>query len=143
MLKQPSEFSQISRHHASPKAYIDKELALGGIDFLVKCFQSGGGGNAVQRHFQERSHTAGGRGHGRSFESFPFCATRFVDVDVSVHDARHHDRVLKIDPLNRCEALGTNHVYDDPVANHDCRRANTLGKNNALATNKTLGAAHN
>jgi hypothetical protein len=51
-------------------------------------------GDAVQRHIDQRCHTAGSGCPSRSSEAFPIGTAGLVDVDVRIYQSRHQDRVV-------------------------------------------------
>ena len=74
-------------------------LALGAAVLALTLGVSGcggGGGNGIERHFDQRGDAAGGCGAGGGLESFPLGAARLIDVDVGIHQPGHDDAVAVV-----------------------------------------------
>ena len=83
----------IPRHYAAPKTDVDEKFSCGRGDFFLKSSGAGCGGDAVERHFNQRGDAASsGSARGRR-KTFPFRAARFVDVHVGIDKSGHHDKI--------------------------------------------------
>src|SRR4051812_43900550 len=74
----------------------------GGVSFCrlalaVQACDARGGRNAVEGHVEQRGHTARGSGARCARKTFPVRAAWLIDVDMCVHESRHHDVVTCVD----------------------------------------------
>ncbi len=76
-------------------------------------------GNAVQRHIDKSGDPASGSGPCGGPESLPFRSTRFVDVNVRVHQARKQQVVAEVVQVDGGRDLFPVADLGDLLAFHD------------------------
>jgi hypothetical protein len=79
--------AEARRHRAAPEPDVDDGLWRGDRALHVEGGGIHGGGDAVERHVDDRRDPAGGRGTGRAREALPLGAAGLVDVHVGVDEA--------------------------------------------------------
>ena len=81
------QFRSVARHDPAPESGIDIQLAFGGGEFLLVRGKRRGGGDAVERHFDEGGDASRGGGARGGLKSFPVGAAGLVDMNVGVDQA--------------------------------------------------------
>ena len=110
-------------HHAAPGHPIHVALVFRCVSFCFECSDSSRGRQAIQRHVYKQRIAASRGGAGRRTESFPLRATRLVDVNMRVHQARQNGGVTKVLNGNlRGQLIRQNNIEDSAVFDeHSCR----------------------
>ena len=110
-------------HHTAPGHPIYVALAFRCVSFCFEGSDSGRGRQAIQRHVHKQRIAACGSGAGRRTESLPLRATRLVDVNMGVHQARQNGGVTKVLNGNlRGQLIRQNNIEDSAVFDeHSCR----------------------
>src|SRR5579862_1009880 len=85
------QFARIARDDAAPEAHVYPAFLVRRNSLRFERGRRGRSRNTVERHVDQGCYSTRSRCSRRSLESFPVCASRLVDVDVRVHEARHDD----------------------------------------------------
>jgi len=137
------QLASVARDDAAEETDVDMALAFGAMAFLPERCRLGGGGNAVERHVDERRDAARQRGARRRREALPFGATRLVDVYVGVDESRQDDEVASIEDLDRARAarvVDVGDAHDAPAGHVQRRRPHSLRRDYTLPAHDTRRA---
>ncbi len=126
------ELAEIPRHDAAPESHVDAQLAPRRFALAPKSGQRRRDRNRIQRHIDDSSNPARRRRFSRAAKSFPFGASRLVDVHVGVDHSGHHQRIAAIDHF-RDRSIVSSHRRDAPVLDQHRRRLHAFGSQHALA----------
>jgi hypothetical protein len=106
-------------------------LTVGSLSLRLKSFDRSSGRKAVQRHVNEQSVSASGRGSGGSAESFPFGATWLVDVHVGIDQARQNGDIAEIENLGLSrDSIWFDNALNAVALDEDRRGPNAIGRDN-------------
>lgn len=78
----------VSRDDTTIEADINPALTFRSINFNVEVLDSGGRRDSVQWHVDDRGDTSKSSSSGAGPKAFPFCASRFVEMYVGIHQTR-------------------------------------------------------
>ena len=95
----------VSRYDATPNAHIHPALILSRFQFRVQAPRCGCRRNAVQRHIDQRSDTAGGGRSRAKSEAFPVRAPGIIEMDVRIDKTRKHDAITRINHFSDFSAF--------------------------------------
>ena len=110
--------------------------------FGVECGPGRGRGNAVEGHVDEGRDPARRRRARGAREALPLGASRLVDVDVGVHEARHHDPRSEIAAGAAGRHIARRDHVQDPLPGHEhCRRAQAFSGQDARAFDREVRKA--
>ena len=117
---EPGYLRELPGHDTAEKADVDRASPERSRAFRAERRARDGGGNAVERHVDERRHPAGRGRAGGTVEAFPGRAAGLVHVHVRVDEAGQDHRVVRIvnGQIGR-RAVGAVHRDDHAVANLD------------------------
>jgi hypothetical protein len=126
----------IAGHHAAPESDVDMATAARRAPFGRERGQRGRRGNAVERHVDQGSDAAGGRGARGGRKTFPESSAWLIDVYVRIDQACHHDRaagVVERAPGRRGFPIGDGGDAAAPYVQSGA--AHALRSDHALAAN--------
>ncbi len=103
-VEQVPQHGVVSRHRASPQADIDAALAVHRLRLRQERGHRGRRRNGVERHIDDRRHSARGRGPGGRLEALPLRPPRLVHVDVRVDHPRQEHEIAEV--VERRATLG-------------------------------------
>ena len=131
------ELIVVSRHDAAPEPDIDVTLSARCRSLRLERRDARRRRNAVERHVDERRDAARRRRARGGIKAFPLGASRFVDVDVCVDDARRNDEIADVDGLGSVDGFVVRaNARDDAVLDLDRGRPLTVRQHDASAANQ-------
>ena len=109
---------EVAGHGPAPEAHVDVHLVAGDVALDLQRLHVDRRRDAVQRHVQDRGHTARGGGLGGGREALPLGAARLVHVHMRVDQARDQGLVVGEldDPVRREVVAQRLHRDDHAVA---------------------------
>jgi len=138
-IQQRSDVPRVPRHHAAPESDIHPALASCGCALRSVTFRRGGGGDAIERHVDQRGHPADSRRARRRGEAFPFRAARLVDVYMGIDQAGQHHKFANV---LVARAVIFADLLDDAIAHRDGRRAQAFRQDHAPAAYDPISGSH-
>src|ERR1700689_2997247 len=119
-------------NYAAPRRPIDAALAVRGGPFRLQRSPCGGRGKTVQGHVDKHRVTARSRGSRGSFEAFPLCATRIVDMHVGIDESGKNGRSAEVmNFVTSWCVIWSNHRLDTLAFYKDGAGTNSLGSDYA------------
>ena len=89
-----TKLGAISGNDAAPETDVHPKLPSRRRHFFAESCRGRRRRNAVERHLDQRGDSACRRCTRRRRKTFPLRAARLIDVNVRVHNSRHHDEVV-------------------------------------------------
>src|SRR5262249_37427704 len=128
------EVGTVAGDDAAPEPDVHVTLASRRSALLLEGVHGGRRGNTVERHVDDRGHTAGLRRARRRREPFPVSSAGLVDVDVGIDEPWQYEPVARVDRADTCEPFAVAVKLDDlPVADVECGGTNATRQYHSLA----------
>jgi len=137
---QGSELDGVARDEAAEKSGVDRAVAASRGTLGLQTSNIGGGRDAVERHIEQRGHTAGRRCAGGGLESLPLGAPGLVHMDVGIHQSREDQGFSCLDQLHASGYIVEIGYSRDPTVrdvNGGC--AHSLGRHDSRSPNDQRG----
>ena len=127
----------IPRHRAAPQRDVDAAFAVKSMHLRLERGHRGSGRDGVQRHVDDRRHSARRRRMRSRLESLPLRPPRFVDVHMRIDDARHERELAEIDCIG--SVIEVRDAFDDTVTNVDRRGTDAVRRHDIAAAKDHAG----
>jgi hypothetical protein len=129
---EPHELVRVPGDHAADEADVDGAFPASRVTLRDQAGRRSRGGHGVERHVEQRRHTAGGRGARAGLESLPVRASWLIEVYVRVHEPRHdHEVAGVLDRRATRHVFPARHPTNDAVAYIDGRGTHSLRRHHA------------
>ena len=126
----------IAGDEATPKTDVHPGLSPGGFEFGAQPMDRRCRRNTVQRHIEQRRHTARSSRSSSGSESFPIRSPGLIQMDVRIDEARHDDGIAGVEEFGPCgDRFERINGGDDPIPDVDRCRSKRIRPDHMFAAN--------